>query len=633
MSHDTPVTRRDVLKAGLGLAALPLLDACGGGDDDSGPGRAAIVRYAVHPSIGIARVGNSPNEYFLGQEVPGPLLEPVGGFRDTSEALKRQGARFRVYGYDAAGAVVREITAAEAQITWTVHLANKKAQWYDFETALDVPVAEPAPRRNRLYAGNARKQLAIDPGPRSVSGTNVVGPEFDNGTFLGSPIYLGELHTDDAGRLIVLGGRGTSFSPRNDILNTFANNDGWCDDTSDGPVRATIRIGDATIEADPGWVVVTPPNYGPSIAAGYISIYDVVYDLMRREGKLPDRPVSFADDIYPLFARVVEMQWVNAGVLRDNGPGKPGDYLRPEFLAQLNDPSPASAPLRALMFRAFRDPAYVEIQDVAIPPMYGDEVTIPATTPQQFLAVTPTQYQMLARWRDGNFIPGLPLPGPRSLAEVPVALQPLTLDRAALEVCLGGAFHPGCEATWPVRIGSMYELPFRLKVAPPGAVEPNYGEQLTPSEALSASGPLVTNYAGSLTRWMAVPWQADTASCRSGYQPQIDPYLPTFWPARVPNHVLTEADYQIVMDVSRSREVRVAAFYRRLNWLRYIINDSSGQSLQRMVESWYQLGLVAERPGPLDLPELPELMKVETSVTFTTPPVMKREPTWGLRRA
>lgn len=631
MGSDASVTRRDVLKAGMGLVALSMLDACGGGDDSDGAGN--IVRYAVHPAIGVARVGNSVNEFFYGQEVPGPLPEPIGGFKDATGALKRQAARFRIYGYDAAGTVVREITASEADITWTVHLANEKGAWYDFETALDVPVAEATGRRNPSAIGAARKALVIDPGPRSVTGTGRIGPAFDTGSFLSASVYLGELRTDEAGRLVVLGGRGHSFAPRGEPLTTFANNYGWCDDTSDGPVRATLRINDMTFEADPGWVVVAPPDYGPSIAAGYVSIYDVVYDLMRRQGNQPDRAVSFAGDIYPLFARLVEMQWVNAGVLRDNGPGTPGDYLRPEFLAQLNDPTAPSAPLRKLMFEAFRNPAYTKVEDVAIPPMYGDEVTIPGTTPRQFLTVTATQYQMLARWRDGNFIPGLPRLGPRLLSDVSVALQPSTLDRAAMEACLGGAFHPGCEATWPVRIASMYAAPFRLKVRPPGVVEPDYGDSLTPAAALAPDGPLSSNGPGALTRWMAVPWQSDTASCRSGYEPQIDPYLPTFWAARVPNHILTDADYRTVMDTTQPRAVRLAAFYNRPNWLRNIIDNDKIASLQRMVDFWFKLGLVNERPGPADLPELPPLMKVETSNTFTTPAVMKIAPTWGLRNS
>lgn len=52
MNSDAPVTRREVLKAGMGLAALSVLDACGGGN---GSDASNIVRYAVHPAIGVAR--------------------------------------------------------------------------------------------------------------------------------------------------------------------------------------------------------------------------------------------------------------------------------------------------------------------------------------------------------------------------------------------------------------------------------------------------------------------------------------------------------------------------------------------------------------------------------------------------
>jgi hypothetical protein len=175
----------------------------------------------------------------------------------------------------------------------------------------------------------------------------------------------------------------------------------------------------------------------------------------------------------------------------------------------------------------------------------------------------------------------------------------------------------------------MYAAPFRLRARAPGEREPDWGDTLTPAAALAPDGPLASNGPGSLTRWMAVPWQTDTAGCRSGYQPRIDPYLPTFWPARVPNHVLTEADYRTVMDPARPRAERLAAFHQRADWLRNIVDDDLFASLQRMVDSWYKLGLVNDRPGPADLPELPQRMKVETATAFATPPVMQRAPTWG----
>ena len=98
------------------------------------------IKYRIHPAIGIARVGDSPDDFFIGPEAPGvpPTLNKPDGsstqpgkYKDQQQRIKRQGARFRIYEYteDAAGVVtkVREITATEAQIEWEVHLANRKA--------------------------------------------------------------------------------------------------------------------------------------------------------------------------------------------------------------------------------------------------------------------------------------------------------------------------------------------------------------------------------------------------------------------------------------------------------------------------------------------------------------------------
>jgi hypothetical protein len=96
--------------------------------------------YRIHPALGIARVGDSPDEYFVGPEAPGvpPSLnppdaphDPNAGYKDDQGRIKRQGARFRIYEYtlDDMGVTtqVREITAADAQIEWEVYLANRKA--------------------------------------------------------------------------------------------------------------------------------------------------------------------------------------------------------------------------------------------------------------------------------------------------------------------------------------------------------------------------------------------------------------------------------------------------------------------------------------------------------------------------
>jgi hypothetical protein len=163
-----------------------------------------IVRAVIHPSIGIARVGNSPDGCFYGPEVTDPLPpDDTGFYRDKKGALKRQSARFRVYGLDANGKPLAELTAANADIVWTVHLANKKAAWYEFQLAQDIPEALSAPEQmlRNITVGD-RASLAIDPGPRRISGPDMQGgPQhtFDTGSFMGTPVYLGELRTDEAG--------------------------------------------------------------------------------------------------------------------------------------------------------------------------------------------------------------------------------------------------------------------------------------------------------------------------------------------------------------------------------------------------------------------------------------------------
>ena len=180
------MNRRQLLRYGMfGIGAAAL----GSGGGSSGRARQSaaldeIERVVIHPAIGIARVGNSPDGWFLGPEVPGPQPVPEGGFKDDTGRIKRQAARFRLYGLDGDGNVVQEITAADADIRWTARLANTKAAWYEFTGAFDLPAARglpPAPgydappparahRRNVTIEDGA--SLVIDPGERSIEGPN-----------------------------------------------------------------------------------------------------------------------------------------------------------------------------------------------------------------------------------------------------------------------------------------------------------------------------------------------------------------------------------------------------------------------------------------------------------------------------
>jgi hypothetical protein len=109
---------------------------------------------------------------------------------------------------------------------------------------------------------------------------------------------------------------------------------------------------------------------------------------------------------------------------------------------------------------------------------------------------------------------------------------------------------------------------------------------------------------------MAVPWQTDTASCRSGYLKSYDPYLPTFWPARVPNQVLTNESYEIVMDKDRPLGERLAAFANRAAWIRGLGTKSYTDQINNMIRDFGKLGVVELREGPGDQ-EFPATMEVE----------------------
>ncbi|SIO44683.1 hypothetical protein SAMN05444166_4798 [Singulisphaera sp. GP187] len=293
--------------------------------------------YRIHPGIGVARLGNSPSEFYLGPETPGglpiacdsngnPRLTPNGNahvtvdkFKDADGRVKRQAARFEVYVYDDQSPEGRPLKLGDpiqgggnsgklVDIQWRVYLANKKSAWYEFQQ-LDGEhgYASDHPLRNKdVTESSARQRLVIDPGPRIVNRTNRREASFDRG---GGNIYaatfppplaphsidtLGDLKTDDEGRLLVLGGHGHSGTykgadfgqPR---IDSYANTDGWFDDTSDGPVMARLVMDSEEVTAirfvdveAASWVVVGYPRYAPQIL-DMVTLDDVIADLAIRE--------------------------------------------------------------------------------------------------------------------------------------------------------------------------------------------------------------------------------------------------------------------------------------------------------------------------------------------------------------
>src|SRR4051794_7780299 len=418
-----------------------------------------IAYCVIHPAVGVARVGDSPDEYFLGPEQPGGEETPAS-YKDRAGRVKRQAVRFRVFAYDESDTVIGELTADDAQIAWTVHLVNRKG------------AAEPftgAGRRNDQVADRA--SLVIDPGPRTITGRQTAGQVFDTGAFLGKPVPLGELRTDDEGRLIVLGGFGHSGSvPEDQPLPSFADNDGWHDDTSDGPVTATVTKDGQAIEVRGAWIVVAPPDFAPAVG-NLVTLYDVMADVaVEHQFMAEPKEVSFERDIAPMLARAMGYQWVNQSATRghrravDVGKGaeRVGDFLEHDHLALLGDPGERGARPRRQVFAVIRRPPEEADEATArgqataafMPQLSGDGGTATPGRPDTWFTVTKLQYRRLAQWADGQFTAGAP--------EEP-ATEPAALDRAALEACVGGPFFPGIEMSSRVRDPGTYAAAFRFK--------------------------------------------------------------------------------------------------------------------------------------------------------------------------
>lgn len=579
-----------------------------------------IDHLEIYPPIGIARIGNS-KQYFLASDLPGQAPSPKGGFKDKEGKIKKQAALFRIYAFDKKGNVIREITENDADIEWRVHVANIKSAWYEFNNALDLDgYAIPSEYRNKDV--DDRSQLVINPGSRTIAGRNQKGKSkyrFDTGTFFQHNVPLGEIQTDKDGRLIFIGGDGTSVSKDNLPPTTFANNEGWHDDTSDGTVRATVQINGKKIEAKPAMVAVTPPNFAPGIF-GVITMYDVVLDLFINEFSYPDptvkKGINFWEHIYPVFQRMTDTQWVNHGFFMLFGQNSPADFSQNEFLDVLSDNSSKAKKERMRVFNWFRDPTVKRPTPNKVPPFYGDGFGEYTHIALDDLPLTPTLYKWLKKWAEGDFY-AKKTKKETSFQKLSLKEQIKALNRAPLEECLGGPFHPGIELTWPMRVKRMWEKPFRLNTLHENELPNlNYGSLLSPAIALGKNGPLAASGPGSLTRWLGVPWQTDEASCLSGYDTTTYLSLPSFWAARVPNQVLSKDSYERLKLTDLPIGQRLKHFDYRQDWLRELGTQYLSK-INKMVSQWHDLGVITENEAVTDTELLPKkIWSEDTGITY-----------------
>jgi hypothetical protein len=542
----------------------------------------------IYPAIGIARLGNSTTDFFVGPELPDVTIEPEGGYKDRDGAVKRQGARFRVYAFNAAGEVLGECRLDEPgiEITWTVCLANKKASWHTFQgvrAGMKTDSGEqPTPLRNSGVAD--RSQLEIIPLPRTISGVLQSGPryQFNDGMYQGINVPLGELRTDTFGRLIILGGFGTSGHIDNaKPISHYANNDGWFDDTSDGSVTAEVTLAGHKILVSGAWVIIAPPDFSP-FTDNIVTLYEVMKETSLGANVSPN--LSFVRDVYPIFLRQSGYQWVNDMALRGHGPDKNGNFLNDDLLEKLRDNSAANQEFRQGIFARIRNPrtkSQAQANYNFMPLLSGDEGDCEEGKPDRWMYLLETQYTILEQWAQGKFQDDWPPPPPATNFEtIPLADQPGALDFASLSRCVGGPFFPGIEITYIAREKQLYDEPFRFDAT---AIKP-----------------------GDITKRMAVPWQADFYECQIHW-----------WPAQRPDYVLNEEEFKTDASLFPYEEKSSAldlAMLQRLPWdrgvgqrLRFTEADSTPsvppattprEALpgdNDMVDKWSSLGFVARR--------------------------------------
>ncbi len=508
--------------------------------------------YRVHPGIGMARVGNAgASEHFLGPEIPWSNQESdkkeyarqFAQSYKTKGKIRPQSVRFTIWEYRKLNQKpLREIHLDQKDvesISWYVHVANLKASFFHFFQYFGDIVPHPGSRRNK----GKPEEWMIDPGARTISGRNMGDKDDFRFTERSSDDptkerwiknqpkadrYLGELRTDSKGRLIFIGGKGKSGFVQSKFkkLGNFSENEGWYDDVSDGYVFAFIKFkrSRTTIQALPAWVLVGPPDFAPEIR-GAVTLYDLLVDMMVRSEdhashkmlknypnlkaiaddfksngytRLSTYKPSFHDDILPILERGESYRYTYALAFKAHG------LLDLKNMQDsLNDNTAGMKPLREAIFKKLRPPGKKGDKHQTMPMMLGDSN---GKGDDPFLSLTRTQYELMRRWAEGQFI----------VTKAPTAVEkPVSLDIASMENASGGAFNPGVDVGWQIRKTQIFGEPFRVDRSKPDPfIAPDMKDHLEP---------------GHFTRNMALPWQADFEECR------VDPDSNyPFWPAQRP---------------------------------------------------------------------------------------------------
>ncbi len=467
-------------------------------------------------------------------------------------------------------------------------MTNSASEFYEKTNASQLKVRNPS-EGDDLDNATRLKRLVIDPGPRAIRGTNSFASfdkrtpasfwnggdqiktindypkSFPDDSF--SPLYtptgkietLGELRTDEQGRLIVLGGYGkacawyqkdgtpyplASGEASPGVLFDL-NESGWFDDSADGPVSAVLVFIDGSVQTvHAAWVVVAPPSFAPQ-CLNVVSLFDDIYDTWVRKLDLSPEIFDhrfndtyepcFDVDIYPIFRAAALQRWnVNlpqraieahdaVGAIKASD--DPGETIL-AGLAYIRDPN---------------NPSQYSDGEPLMPLAIGD-------VGKSFLTVTLTQYFFLSQWSNSHY---------RKVCKPQLGLGEL-LDKTALANCLGGGFGPGLEMTFVVRDPDLYQSDWRKTGAGPFRIRArdlDYNAAQLSQPFLSvgyvplhpgADGVLPAPLEpGDASKFMSLPWHTDFNACathNTDPNPRNSTTLYWAWPAQRPVQIHRAGD-------------------------------------------------------------------------------------------
>ncbi|MCL4103593.1 UNVERIFIED_CONTAM: hypothetical protein GTU68_059672 [Idotea baltica] len=580
------------------------------------------MELKIHPSVGVARLGNSPEQFYLAPDVIGGLpyeadangnpKGPVINFKDEAGRVRRQGQSFKVYQSD--GTELTLDSPNVESIEWTVHLANKKAAWYQYSelegnllygsdnsyTKRDVKFRNPSKEGEE-----ARQSLIIDPGPRTVSGADQ-SVAFDiESAPCGYPVQfpnadvkygisvttLGDLMTDDSGRLVVLGGKGNAGG--DEPLTSYGGSDTWHDDISDGPVYCKVTLKDGSSFESNAWVIVGSPDYAPEIVnistlsdsmfdVG-VRYFDLVPDLFSGGAFKPSFKANFQRDILPIIQRLGRYQWVanvqsmsafssNVFDFADNSDANKAN--RQNYLAYFREPNDKNNPVanepQSQLFRESDGGFFPKV------PLNSGSNSVSNTTIVKFLSLNDTQQFLMTQWAEGNFESN------PDYTPYPVDEK----DAASVGNCVGLPMCPGIEVTWSVQNPAIYADSYRISDQRGKGGYDQSG--LTPSRDECEGGGCEP---GDLTKRMACPWQADFFQCTiqpiNFTDPNDNRKAPTFysywWPPQSPWDVLIGEFSEEGQKGSHLPSGQQMNYARGIN------------SFVQMVEHWAALAFIRDR--------------------------------------